>query len=282
MKFYLSLRKYTALNLFAPINPNPFHDHFYWNSLWSALVNNCGNILPIEWTKSRARELQLRGLNLHHPKLDGTFKISTGNFNDSICEFNFDEDEMAKDLDLHSLVSSTSYPDEPIITAEQVLEEIDQIMHENSGPDSCLGSCTSTADSSPSSESASHPLDMDRPKLPLFTRQKLCSFTIGQLSELLVDLEKLIQSYSEILIQELALRDELEYEKELKNSFISLVLGVQSKRRQVHLEKKKMTKQSSDSICTNNSAKYLTTVIPYHGESGPPNVQSLQVLIKSK
>ena len=256
-------------------------DPFYWNSLWSALVNNCGNILPIDWNKSRARELHLRGLNLLHPKLEGTFKISTGDFNDSICEFNYDEDEMAKDLDFHSLVSNTSYSDEPILTAEQVLEEIDQIMHENSGPDSCLGSCNSTTDSSPSTESASHLLDMERPKLPLFTRQKLSSFNIGQLNELLVDLEKLIQSYSEMLIQELALRDELEYEKELKTSFISLVLDVQSKR-QVHLEKKKMTKQTSDSICTNNSAKYLTTVIPYHGESGPPNVQSLQVLIKSK
>lgn len=28
--------------------------------------------------------------------------------------------------------------------------------------------------------------------------------------------------------------------------------------------------------------KYLTTVIPYHMDSGPPDNQALQVLIKSK
>lgn len=32
------------------------------------------------------------------------------------------------------------------------------------------------------------------------------------------------------LIQELALRDELEFEKELKNQFISLLIGIQNKR----------------------------------------------------
>jgi hypothetical protein len=40
-----------------------------------------------------------------------------------------------------------------------------------------------------------------------------------------------IKDYSETLITELALRDELEYEKELKNQFISLLLSIQKKRR---------------------------------------------------
>lgn len=52
----------------------------------------------------------------------------------------------------------------------------------------------------------------------------------------------MIKDYSETLIQQLALRDELEYEKELKNSFISLLLSVQNKRRQFNLEKKKRGK----------------------------------------
>ena len=54
-----------------------------------------------------------------------------------------------------------------------------------------------------------------------------------------MELELLIRDYSETLISELALRDELEYEKELKNSFISLLLAVQNRRRQHHVEKKK-------------------------------------------
>lgn len=52
-------------------------------------------------------------------------------------------------------------------------------------------------------------------------------------------MEILIREFSETLIAELALRDELEYEKELKNTFISLLLGVQNKRRQFHVQKKR-------------------------------------------
>lgn len=60
-----------------------------------------------------------------------------------------------------------------------------------------------------------------------------------QLNELYMEMEMLIQELSETLINELALRDELEFEKELKNSFISLLLAVQNKRRQYHVEKKR-------------------------------------------
>lgn len=63
--------------------------------------------------------------------------------------------------------------------------------------------------------------------------------TISQLNELYLEMEVLIREFSETLISELALRDELEYEKELKNSFISLLLAVQNKRRQFHVEKKR-------------------------------------------
>jgi hypothetical protein len=44
-----------------------------------------------------------------------------------------------------------------------------------------------------------------------------------------------------------ALRDELEYEKELKNTFISLLLAVQNRRRQFHVEKKKFKAQGKQS-----------------------------------
>lgn len=60
-----------------------------------------------------------------------------------------------------------------------------------------------------------------------------------------MELEVLIREFSETLISELALRDELEYEKELKNTFISLLLAVQNKRRQYHVEKKRNAKNST-------------------------------------
>ena len=90
-----------------------------------------------------------------------------------------------------------------------------------------------------------------------------------------MEMEVLIQELSETLINELALRDELEFEKELKNSFISILLAVQNKRRQYHVEKKRGKFQGAD-------PKYLTTVIPYSMENGTPNNQNLQVLIKSE
>lgn len=58
-----------------------------------------------------------------------------------------------------------------------------------------------------------------------------------------MEMEVLIRELSETLISELALRDELEYEKELKNTFISLLLAVQNRRRQYHVEKKKIKAQ---------------------------------------
>lgn len=63
--------------------------------------------------------------------------------------------------------------------------------------------------------------------------------SLTQLNELYMEMEVLIREFSETLINELALRDELEYEKEMKNTFISLLLAVQNKRRQFHVEKKR-------------------------------------------
>lgn len=68
---------------------------------------------------------------------------------------------------------------------------------------------------------------------------ELETWSVCQLNELLSELEWRVQHHSETLIAELALRDELEYEKELKNTFISLLLNVQNKRRQMTANQKK-------------------------------------------
>lgn len=112
--------------------------------------------------------------------------------------------------------------------------------------------------------------------------------TITQLNDIYMEMETLIREFSETLISELARRDELEYEKELKNTFISLLLAVQNKRRQFHVEKKKgkmtssMTSSTQSISSSSMDPKYLTTVIPYHLDAGPPDNQALQVLVKSE
>lgn len=71
------------------------------------------------------------------------------------------------------------------------------------------------------------------------------------------ELESLIQAYNESLVQELAHKDELEYEKELKNTFISLLLSIQNRRRQFLVEKKRKTtaggKQTPSPVATANA-----------------------------
>ena len=54
---------------------------------------------------------------------------------------------------------------------------------------------------------------------------------MNELSQILNDIELLIKDLSEELVSDLGIRDELEYEKELKNTFISLLLSIQSRRR---------------------------------------------------
>lgn len=85
----------------------------------------------------------------------------------------------------------------------------------------------------------------DSLKIYVYPLSELRDLSLSQLNELFLELEVLIREFSETLISELALRDELEYEKELKNTFISLLLAVQNKRRQYHVEKKRNAKNST-------------------------------------
>lgn len=71
------------------------------------------------------------------------------------------------------------------------------------------------------------------------------------INELLSDYELTIKDLSETLVQELALRDELEYDKELKNQFISLLLNIQKKRREAKVDKKR--RKSKTLSPSNNS-----------------------------
>ena len=318
--------------------------------IWWSLTGNYGNILPLDWNTSQSRELHLKALNLslddvretslspdsrldnHLSRRMNRLKMTRDDDSDSL-----DEEELAKDLDLHSLILNSKIHPEPIFTAEQVLEEIDEILtmhdhHEGTGggirrhkihheyddeedqPSKSLGVgssvCTST-DISPSGEAdalsslpdnshcgqpysstsafSSLMTSSGQPSLSsLMFEGKWRDLSTAQLNEVLIEQERMIQFYSETLIQELASRDELEFEKEVKNNFISLLLSIQNKRRQSSLDRKKVKSSGASSLMkmpsssSMDSMKYLTTVIPYDPESGPPDIRSLQVLMKSE
>uniref|UniRef100_A0A1B6DQJ0 Fasciculation and elongation protein zeta-2 n=1 Tax=Clastoptera arizonana TaxID=38151 RepID=A0A1B6DQJ0_9HEMI len=230
--------------------------------MWWTITGNFGNILPIDWSKSYARKLHMPALNLNENKEKEV--LDDG-------ELSSEDEAVASDLDMHSLILSGLNQDtEPVKTADEVIREIDDMMEvmENT-----------SQDCSPDSDALDDPLQRKAKEVlhsPLY-QEKLKTLSLCQLNDLYLELELLIRDYSETLISELALRDELEFEKELKNSFISLLLAVQNRRRQHHVEKKRGRAVNK---LPGTESKYLTTVIPYHMDSGPLNNQALQVLIK--
>ncbi len=102
------------------------------------------------------------------------------------------------------IVSSDSFLREPLLTAEQVISEID-FMLQDMTPDSGYGENLSSS----------------------CIQSNLTTQSLEKLHVFIEELNRSIQDFSNILVQELAHRDELEYEKETKNTFISLLFDIQ-------------------------------------------------------
>ncbi|GBM97582.1 Fasciculation and elongation protein zeta-2 [Araneus ventricosus] len=219
--------------------------------IWWTLTGNFGSILPIDWTKSCAKGLQNSIINLNQ---------------NADCDSK--RDESPNEIDVRSFILK-NLQQEPLFTAEQVLEEIEEMIQQQRSPS--LNTCE-TPDKSP---------DDLKNKVAAYIgmyKDEVKRLTLVQLHDLLTDMENLIQDHSETLINELALRDELDYEKELKNTFISLVLSIQNKRRQYNcIDKKKNVRNGS---VNGTEPKYLSTVIPYDPKQGSPSNPTLQILIK--
>uniref|UniRef100_H3BCZ9 Fasciculation and elongation protein zeta 2 n=1 Tax=Latimeria chalumnae TaxID=7897 RepID=H3BCZ9_LATCH len=224
-----------------------------------------------------------------------------------------DDEELREQLDMHSIIVSC-INDEPLFTAEQVIEEIEEMMQESPDPED---------DETPTQSDRLSILSQEIQTLKQSStnssyEERVKRLSVAELNELLEEIETAIKDYSEELIQQLALRDELEFEKEVKNSFISVLIEVQNKQkehREMVKKKKKMKngspqngKQESRHMPgtrfpldvpfpdgdiymynngfrqtfgnSGNEKQYLTTVIPYEKKGGPPSVEDLQILTK--
>ncbi|KAF5921412.1 hypothetical protein HPG69_019463, partial [Diceros bicornis minor] len=138
----------------------------------------------------------------------------------------------------------------------------------------------------------------------------------SELTELLDQVEGAIRDFSEELVQQLARRDELEFEKEVKNSFITVLIEVQNKQKEQRELMKKRRKEKGLSLQSSRIEKgnqmplkrfsmegisnilqsgirqtfgssgtdkqYLNTVIPYEKKASPPSVEDLQMLTNSE
>ncbi|XP_042320530.1 fasciculation and elongation protein zeta-2 isoform X2 [Sceloporus undulatus] len=265
--------------------------------IWNALTDNYGNVLPVDWKSSHTRTLHLPTLNLSEKGVNENLNLDLS-----------DDEELREQLDMHSIIVSC-INEEPLFTAEQVIEEIEEMMQESPDPDD---------DETPSQSDRLSLLSQEIQTLKKSStnhnyEERVKKLSVTELNDLLEEIETAIKDYSEVLVQQLALRDELEFEKEVKNSFISILIEVQNKQREqkeIAKKKKKLkngspqngkqekghmpgTRFSMEGISNviqngfrqtfgNSGAEkqYLTTVIPYEKKSGPPSVEDLQTLTK--
>ncbi|XP_055516822.1 fasciculation and elongation protein zeta-1 isoform X1 [Leucoraja erinacea] len=260
------------------------------DEIWDALTDNYITSTAEDWRTARLQEL-----NMNLSNMEASDK-------DSITE----DGELIEKLDV--IASSTS--EEPLFTAEQVIEEIEEMMQNSPDPD---------VEETPSQSDKLSVVSLEVQVL----KPSICSnnniltedvklMTEAEVGELLVRIELAIKDYSEELIQQLALRDELEFEKEVKNSFISILIEVQNKQKE-HRESMKKKKKDKGGVQpsvrqervtrmpvkrfsmegissviqsgirqtfgnSGNEKQYLTTVIPYEKKGTPPTVEDLQIL----
>ncbi|XP_076872756.1 fasciculation and elongation protein zeta-2 isoform X1 [Brachyhypopomus gauderio] len=284
----------TTTEHIAPVKPITEESFLKNDEIWNALTDNYGNVMPVDWKTSHTRSLHLLTLNLC---LQGV---------DSVSLDVSDDEELREQMDLHSIIVSC-VNDEPLFTAEQVIEEIEEMMQESPDPD---------VDERPSQSDLSvlptelHPLSHSTSTSSY--EERVRQMGVCELEEMLEQVEKEIRCFSEELIEQLALRDELDFEKEVKNGFISVLIDVQNRQKE-HRETMKRRRKGktatgtprSDrthvpgtqfsmeglSILVQNSLsqsfrgsrgdrQYLTTVIPYEKKSGSPSVEDLQILSK--
>lgn len=92
--------------------------------MWWTITGNFGNILPIDWSKSYARQMHVPALKL------GERPAETPD--DEIQDLSSEDEAVANDLDLHQLILGGMQHNDngPIQTAEEVMKEIDDIMDE--------------------------------------------------------------------------------------------------------------------------------------------------------
>ncbi|XP_067366479.1 fasciculation and elongation protein zeta-2 isoform X3 [Channa argus] len=235
------------------------------DEIWKALTNNYGRVMPLDWQQSRTLSLHLPTFSLEEKprKTDATAEL-------------LDDEELREQLDMHSIIVSC-LAEEPLFTAEQVIEEIEEMMQDS--PDM-------EADINPSQSDLSMlSVDIQLPTGSPSYEERVRTLSVAELNEHLEKAEMNVRRLSEELVQQLALRDELEFEKEVQNTFISALIDVQNRQKEHRelLKKKKKLKGGagmSQGHAEKTRASNFTTIIPYDKKGNPPSIEDLQILTK--
>ncbi|XP_016353215.1 fasciculation and elongation protein zeta-2 [Sinocyclocheilus anshuiensis] len=237
--------------------------------IWNTLTENYGNVMPVDWKTSHTRSLHLPTLNLRPQERGEVNNLDVS-----------DDEELRDQMDMHTIIISC-VNEEPLFTAEQVIEEIEEIMQQSS-PDDEEHESPSQFDLSLMSHEL-HALTHSTSSSSY--EERLRGLCVSELLERLEEVERQIRGFSEELIDQLAVREELDFEKEVKNTFISALIDVQNRQKEHRelLKKKRKIKATGGDQISNRShvpGTYLTTVIPYDRSSGAPSVEDLQILTK--
>uniref|UniRef100_A0A4X1VGB6 Fasciculation and elongation protein zeta 1 n=2 Tax=Sus scrofa TaxID=9823 RepID=A0A4X1VGB6_PIG len=232
--------------------------------VWDALTDNYIPSLSEDW-----RDPNMEALN--------------GNGSDT--EIHEKEEEEFNEKSEHD----SGINEEPLLTADQVIEEIEEMMQNSPDPEEEEevleeedgGETSSQADSVLLQEMQALTQTFDNN----WSYEGLRHMSGSELTELLDQVEGAIRDFSEELVQQLARRDELEFEKEVKNSFITVLIEVQNKQKEQREMMKKRRKEKGLSLQSSRiekgsqmPLKYLNTVIPYEKKASPPSVEDLQML----
>uniref|UniRef100_A0A8C7Y7B9 Fasciculation and elongation protein zeta 2a n=1 Tax=Oryzias sinensis TaxID=183150 RepID=A0A8C7Y7B9_9TELE len=127
------------------------------------------------------------------------------------------EEELQEQLDTRSIIAPC-LSEEPFMTAEQVIEEIEEMMQDLS-------------EHNPSqSDFSTLRLEVQRCS-PGF-EERLRALSVSELMWCLEETKRNTQRFSEELVHQLAMRDELGFEKEVKNCFISALIDVQNRQKE--------------------------------------------------
>ncbi|XP_006740337.2 fasciculation and elongation protein zeta-1-like, partial [Leptonychotes weddellii] len=206
--------------------------------------------------------------------------------------------------------------EEPLLTADQVIEEIEEMMQNSPDPEEEEEVLEEEDEGETSSQADSVLLREMQALTQTFNNnwsyEGLRHMSGSELTALLDQVEGAIRDFSEELVQQLAHRDELEFEKEVKNSFITVLIEVQNKQKEQRELMKKRRKEKGLSLQSSRIEKgnqmplkrfsmegisnilqsgirqtfgssgtdkqYLNTVIPYEKKALPPSVEDLQML----
>ncbi|EUB62064.1 Fasciculation and elongation protein zeta-2 [Echinococcus granulosus] len=125
------------------------------------------------------------------------------------------DEELTRALDHHSIITS-QLPDDHIQTADEIIEEIDRLMV-GEAVELDLELCDPQANAEFRATYVWKPLSV------------LEQMSIAQLNALVDELDICIRHYSACLVQELAFREELEYEQEVKDIFFTRLHEVQNR-----------------------------------------------------